>query len=91
MEVLWWLAPPMVATALAMAWAGWLGRDRDDDRRGDSDAELTSMARALAKPPPSGGRQAAQVQAAREAKLSSAEHGHGVAVRRVPSGKRSPR
>ena len=26
-EILWWLAPPVVATALAMLWVSWLGRE----------------------------------------------------------------
>ena len=26
MQILWWLAPPVVATALAMGWVTWLGR-----------------------------------------------------------------
>ena len=26
MQILWWLAPPAVATVLAMVWVAWLGR-----------------------------------------------------------------
>ncbi|HEX4473324.1 MAG TPA: hypothetical protein VH085_15255 [Nocardioides sp.] len=26
MAILWWLAPPVVATLLAMLWVSWLGR-----------------------------------------------------------------
>lgn len=28
MEILWWLAPTVVVTAVAMLWAVWAGRDR---------------------------------------------------------------
>jgi hypothetical protein len=28
-QILWWLAPPAVVTAVAMVWVGWLGRARD--------------------------------------------------------------
>lgn len=28
MAILWWLAPPVVATSLAAAWAVWAGRTR---------------------------------------------------------------
>lgn len=77
MEVLWWLVPPLAATVLAMLWASWLGRQRDDDGRDDSDAALAKMADALARPAP------------RRATLHSpppavAEPSHGVAVRRTP-------
>lgn len=27
MEILLWLVPPVVVTALAMAWVGWVGRE----------------------------------------------------------------
>ena len=30
MQVLWWLVPPLAATLLAMLWAGWAGRERDE-------------------------------------------------------------
>ena len=77
MEVLWWLVPPLVATVLAMLWASWLGRQRDDGSRDDSDAALVKMADALARPAP------------RRARLHSpppavTEPSHGVAVRRTP-------
>jgi hypothetical protein len=35
-EILWWLAPPLVATVLAMLWVGWLGREG----RGEVDREV---------------------------------------------------
>ncbi len=80
MEVLWWLAPPLVATLLAMVWAGWLGRERDDDQRDDSDAALARMADALARP-------AAPRSSRSNRPLTSTvpvELTHGVAVRRAP-------
>ncbi len=36
MQILWWLAPPVVATVLAMVWVAWLGRDG----RGQVDREV---------------------------------------------------
>jgi hypothetical protein len=47
-EILWWLAPPVVATALAMVWVSWLGREG----RGEVDREVAvrRLADALAKP-----------------------------------------
>ena len=35
-EILWWLAPPVVATVLAMVWVSWLGREG----RGEVDREV---------------------------------------------------
>jgi hypothetical protein len=77
MEVLWWLAPPVAATALAMAWAGWRGRARDEVRRESSDAALTRLGSALDRPLP---RRAAKVAPPRVVDGPS----HGVAVRRSP-------
>ena len=50
MEILWWLAPPVVATGLAMVWVSWLGREG----RGEVDREVAvrRLADALAKPSP---------------------------------------
>jgi hypothetical protein len=76
MQVLWWLVPPLVATMLAMIWAAWGGRHRDEVRRDDSDAALAQMRSALARPvPQSRHRPAAHV----------VEPSHGVAVRRSAS------
>jgi hypothetical protein len=74
MEVLWWLVPPLAATCLAMLWAAWMGRERDDDRRDDSEAALLRMQRALAKPTPRKGRPVVS---------TPPERSHGVAVRGV--------
>jgi hypothetical protein len=48
-QILWWLAPPVVATALAMIWVAWLGRDG----RGQVDREVAvrRLGEAMAKPP----------------------------------------
>ena len=35
-EILWWLAPPVAATVLAMVWVAWLGREG----RGEVDREV---------------------------------------------------
>lgn len=48
MEILWWLAPPAVATVLAMLWVSWLGRAG----RGEVDREVAvrRLGDAMAKP-----------------------------------------
>jgi hypothetical protein len=47
-EILWWLAPPVVATVLAMLWVSWLGREG----RGEVDREVAvrRLGDAMAKP-----------------------------------------
>jgi hypothetical protein len=72
-EILWWLAPPVVATALAMAWVSWLGREG----RGEVDREVAvrRLGAAMAKPtrtPP----RTAPPRAARQGERST-----GIAVR----------
>lgn len=48
MEILWWLAPPVVATVLAMLWVSWLGREG----RGEVDPDVAArrLGAAMAKP-----------------------------------------
>lgn len=48
MEILWWLAPPVVATVLAMVWVSWLGREG----RGVVDPEVAArrLDRAMTRP-----------------------------------------
>lgn len=75
MGVLWWLAPPLAATTLAMVWAAWRGRRRDDVRSESSDEVLARLGSALARPLP---RRAAKAAAPRVVDDPS----HGVAVRR---------
>jgi hypothetical protein len=77
MEVLWWLAPPLAATALAMAWAAWRGRARDEARRESSDEALTRLGSALERPLP---RRTAKAAPVRVVDGPS----HGVAVRGRP-------
>jgi hypothetical protein len=79
MTVLWWLAPPLAATVLAMAWAAWRGRARDGDevRRATSDEALARLGSALARPLP---RRAAKASPTRVPDGPT----HGVAVRRTP-------
>ena len=50
MEILWWLAPPAVATGLAMVWVSWLGRAG----RGQVDPEVAvrRLGDAMARPTP---------------------------------------
>jgi hypothetical protein len=71
-EILWWLAPPVVATALAMAWVSWLGRAG----RGQVDPEVAvrRLGDAIARPtrvPPTAAPRPAAPQ----------ERGTGIAVR----------
>ncbi|MDT0203875.1 hypothetical protein [Nocardioides sp. AE5] len=50
MEILWWLAPPVVVTVAAMVWVAWLGRE---GRGGvDRDVAVERMAKALRKEHP---------------------------------------
>jgi hypothetical protein len=77
MQVLWWLAPPLGATVLAMIWAAWSGRERDDVRRDDSEEVLARMEKALARPVPAPRRGATPVTA------PGLEPSHGVAIRRA--------
>jgi hypothetical protein len=49
-EILLWLVPPVVVTALAMAWVGWLGRAGRGEI--DRDEALRRMAKAIAKDGP---------------------------------------
>ena len=48
MEILWWLAPPVVATVLAMLWVSWLGREG----RAEVDPEVAArrLGRAMTRP-----------------------------------------
>jgi hypothetical protein len=47
-EILWWLAPPVVATVLAMVWVSWVSRDG----RGQVDPEVAArrLGDAMARP-----------------------------------------
>ena len=56
MEILLWLVPPAVVTALAMLWAAWAGRDRPPPDAEDSEAAYDRFARALQKPHPTAGK-----------------------------------
>jgi hypothetical protein len=68
-EILWWLAPPAVATALAMVWVSWLGRagrgQVDPDvaarRLGDAMARPTRVARTSAPRPNAAGERSTGV------------------------------
>jgi hypothetical protein len=75
-QVLWWLVPPLVATVVAMLWAGWAGRARDDVRRDDSDEALERMAKALARSAPKARARVAP---------ATMERSHGVAMRTTRS------
>jgi hypothetical protein len=48
-QILWWLAPPVVATVLAMLWVSWLGREG----RGQVDREVAvrRLGEAMARSP----------------------------------------
>jgi hypothetical protein len=48
-QILWWLAPPVVATVLAMLWVAWIGRAG----RGQVDPEVAvrRLGEAMARSP----------------------------------------
>ncbi|HYJ69933.1 MAG TPA: hypothetical protein VEX15_19945 [Nocardioidaceae bacterium] len=71
MGVLWWLAVPLGVTVLAMAWAAWVGRPRDDRDR--DEVARARLADALAKPMPAEARRIA---------VQPPDPPRGVAVRR---------
>lgn len=55
MEILFWLAPPVVVTVVAMLWVSWLGREGRGEI--DRDVAVSRLAEALQrdhgdKPPP---------------------------------------
>ncbi len=54
-EILWWLAPPVVVTCVTMAWVAWLGREGRGEV--DRDVAVSRMADALGRPSrhPTGG------------------------------------
>ena len=54
MEILLWLAPAVVVTALAMAWVSWVGRDGRGEV--DRDVAVERLGKALAKDLPAGTR-----------------------------------
>ena len=72
MEILWWLAPPVAATVLAMVWVSWLGRDG----RGQVDPEVAvrRLGDAMARPTRTSRPASARPRAPEE-------RGTGVAVR----------
>ena len=47
-QILWWLAPPVVATLLAMVWVAWLGRKGRG--RVDREAAARRLSEAMARP-----------------------------------------
>jgi hypothetical protein len=71
-QILWWLAPPAVATALAMVWAAWLGRAG----RGQVDREVAvrRLSEALARP-------SRPARTTRSRPADQGERSTGVAVR----------
>lgn len=56
MEILLWLVPPAVVTALAMLWVSWAGRDRGRPDAEDSEAAYNRFAAALQRPHPTAGK-----------------------------------
>ncbi len=79
-EVLWWLVPPLATTALAMVWAAWVGRARDDIRRDDSAAAQLRLKKALERPVPQ-----AKVRSREGSSVRLSEPSHGVVIRRSSS------
>jgi hypothetical protein len=77
-EILLWLVPAGVVTCLAMLWAAWAGRPREEQAR-RSDADQARFARAITKEHPA---------ARRPRPVAPRDRSTGVAVR--PS-RRPPR
>lgn len=71
MEILLWLVPPVVVTVLAMAWVGWLGRERRGEV--DRDEAVRRLGVALEKDP----------QPVHRVAAAPRQRSSGVAVRRV--------
>ena len=57
MEILLWLVPAVVVTAVAMAWVAWVGRDGHGEV--DRDVAVERLGKALAKELPAGTRRTA--------------------------------
>lgn len=70
MEILLWLVPSVVVTALAMAWVSWVGRDGRGEV--DRDVAVERLGKALAKDLPTGTRSATP---------SARDRSTGIAVR----------
>jgi len=71
-EILWWLAPPVVATVLAMLWVSWLGREG----RGEVDPDVAARRLGAAMTTPSRLRSGVERRPAQVRERST-----GVAVR----------
>lgn len=59
MEILAWLVPAAVVTAVAMLWAAWAGRPRPDDRAVQAqrrEVDHERFARAITKAHPAAGK-----------------------------------
>lgn len=76
MVVLWWLVPPLAATALAMCWAAWAARRQREVGRDDSPAAMERMRRAIDRPSPRRGT---------PVRTPLVEPTHGVALRQTPT------
>jgi hypothetical protein len=72
MSILWWLAAPALATAIAMLWASWAGRPRRPMRPDESSDAYDKFTDALRRPLPERARGVVRQQPERLA---------GVAVR----------
>jgi hypothetical protein len=70
-EILLWLVPPVVVTAVAMLWVSWLGREGRGEV--DRDVAVRRLAAALGKDAPAGARQGRPVR--------ERERSTGIAVR----------
>ena len=82
MEILLWLVPAAVVTAVAMLWVGWVSRDGRGEV--DRDVAVQRLGKALAKELPAGTRRTAAPArdrstgiAVRPSSAGPAGHGHG--------------
>ncbi|MGC4111156.1 MAG: hypothetical protein QM747_12190 [Nocardioides sp.] len=73
MVILWWLAPPVVATVLAMLWVSWTGRSGRGEV--DRDVAVRRMGEAIARP--------AKVSRTPTRTAPTSDRSTGVALRRA--------
>lgn len=87
MEILWWLAPPVLVTVVAMVWVSWVGREsRKEIDRDEAVARLAKVLepgerRRFARPRP-------EVRVAVEPRPQ--ERSTGIAVRPSRAGQQPP-
>lgn len=75
MEILFWLLPAALVTCAAMAWVGWVGRERPE--REWSEAEQERFAQAVMRPIPDERRRPRQRERSTGVALRRDDHRQG--------------